>query len=99
MTTPRSARGKGQKMTASESARQRSLAAIEEQFRQLEAQNVAREELWVLMDQFEQLSIHAGRQLQVLHDTGMDMSDLLKTMGVPRSMARMFLEAAAKHTE
>lgn len=68
--------------------------AYEQQLAQLKRQQQAQEELWVLIDQFEELSIKAAQQMAVFQEAGMELPEIAKLMCVPRGVARMFLEVA-----
>lgn len=66
----------------------------EEQLHQLQRRSRAQEELWTLVDQFEELSINAAQHMGVLQEQGMTLPEIAKLMCVPRGVVRMFLEIA-----
>lgn len=82
------------RLSAYEAALARIDEAYKQQLAQLKRQQQAQEELWVLIDQFEELAIKAARHMAVFQEAGMELPEIAKLMCVPRSVARMFLEVA-----
>lgn len=85
--------------SALEAARRRFEQAHEEQLRQLNQQAQAQEELWELIDQFEEICIQAAQRMAVFQEAGMELPEIAKLMCVPRGVARMFLEVAEASTK
>lgn len=83
-----------ERLSAYEAALARLDNAYEQQLGQLKRQQQAQEELWVLIDQFEELAIKAAQHMAVFQEAGMELPEIAKVMCVPRSVARMFLEVA-----
>lgn len=83
-------------VSALEAARRRFEQAHEEQLRQFHRQAHAQEELWELIDQFEEICIQAAQHMAVFQEAGMELPEIAKLMCVPRGVARMFLEVAEK---
>lgn len=94
MTVEKPSEQEQQRLSAYEAALARLDQAYEQQLAQLKKQQQAQEDLWVLIDQFEELSIKAAQHMAVFQEAGMTLPEIAKVMCVPRSVARMFLQVA-----